>query len=120
MTCHSEAITALHERVRAQYRTPHALCRQTGLPRATVYQVLAGKYPGNVQRQVDRITAVLDGRTLPASLSLANVQTMLEKISCDVCSRKGRCTRKKAQRCARVHEAQALAVTTLYQTLGGA
>lgn len=120
MSCPSDVIAALHARVRDLYGTVHRFCKHTGLPRATVYQVLAGKYPGNVQRQVERITAVLDGRTLPSNMSVDSVQAMLEKISCDVCSRKGRCTRKKAQRCARVHEAQARAVTTLYQTLGGA
>lgn len=75
----------------AKYKTPHAFCRQNpDVKRSTVYQVLAGKYPGDTGKQIERIQAVLDGVTVepPArrpELTTGEAYTVLQETKCAHC-----------------------------------
>ena len=53
----------LRKDILARYKSIHAFCRAVSpeLCRSTIYQLLAGKYPGNVEKQVQRIRAILSG-----------------------------------------------------------
>lgn len=45
--------------VRARHGSIHRFAATSALPRATVYQALSGRYPGNMQRQLRRIEEAL-------------------------------------------------------------
>ena len=52
----------LKQRILAKHKTVHAFCRDNPeLKRSTVYQIIAGKYPGNTGKQLERIHAALEG-----------------------------------------------------------
>lgn len=101
--------------IQERFGTAHKFCKVTGLPRATVYQVLAGRYAGNMQRQAARIQSVLEGeaQSLPAAVTIENLGEVLANTACSLCIRKGRCTRRRNKRCAAVHRAQARAVSAM-------
>jgi hypothetical protein len=81
---------ALRREVLARYGTIHAFCRAvTGLNRATVYMVLAGSYPGNVQRQAARIRDALDGRGNRET----QVFRAIKDVACARCAVNGPCNR---------------------------
>lgn len=83
-------IAALRREVVGRYRTVHAFCRANRhLNRSTVYMVLAGRYPGNLERQAGRILATLDGTTREAELFEAIKRAACER--CDVSVPCGRC-----------------------------
>ena len=80
----------LKQRILARYKTPHAFCRHNPeVKRSTVYQVLAGKYPGDTGRQIERIQAVLAGvEPRPArrpELTEREAYTVLQETKCNHC-----------------------------------
>ncbi|MEG2173448.1 MAG: hypothetical protein RRY29_09340 [Desulfovibrionaceae bacterium] len=98
-----------------QYGTTHKFCRSTGLPRATVYQVLAGSYAGNIERQKYRIWAILHTPEQNKSLGLTaiHISDTLTRVACSLCAWKGRCTRRRARRCTVTREKQVNAIMGL-------
>lgn len=80
----------LKQRILARYKSPHAFCRATPeVRRSTVYQVLAGKYPGNTGRQIERILAALAGNEtrplFPPGLSALEAYEVLQETKCAHC-----------------------------------
>ncbi|ABB40153.1 hypothetical protein Dde_3359 [Oleidesulfovibrio alaskensis G20] len=52
----------LVQEITSRYRTVHRFCKAHGeLNRSTVYMVLKGRYPGNVERQLERMRQALRG-----------------------------------------------------------
>ena len=83
-------VEELRQHILAKYKTPHAFCRgNPDLKRSTVYQVLAGKYPGNTGKQVERIYAALAGVEIPPPgrqiLTEAEAYTVLQETKCAHC-----------------------------------
>lgn len=87
----------LKDAVLARYRSIYAFCRaHPELKRATVYQVLAGQYPGRWDEQAALIRAALTGRKemlAPPAPDAAEgvtreaVAETLQKIRCAHCRR---------------------------------
>jgi hypothetical protein len=61
------------------------------LKRSTVYMVLSGKYPGNMDRQIARITAGMEGAgPEPAkrpAITAGEAYTVLQEAKCAHCRR---------------------------------
>lgn len=52
----------LRNEILARHKTIHAFCvAASGVSRSTVYMLLSGKYPGNVEKQTERIRSLLVG-----------------------------------------------------------
>lgn len=85
-----EDIAALRREIVGKYRTVHRFCREArqALNRSTVYMVLAGKYGGNVSRQMARIREVLDGGGVEGRIFMA-----IKRVACGRCATRGRCAR---------------------------
>lgn len=85
----------LRRRVAARFGSVHAFAknRPAGLARSTVYQVLSGRYGGNVARQAERIRAALDGPS-------EGFFEVLRRAACGLCRRK----RRRARQCERCYE----------------
>jgi hypothetical protein len=82
----------LKELIERQYVTVHRFCRRhQQLNRSTVYQVLRGNYPGNIEKQRERIMAALNGEDQEL-----RVYEALKAVSCGRCSVTGSCDRCKA------------------------
>lgn len=89
-------MSALHESVTARYGSIHAFCRtHPELTRSTVYQVLGGRYPGNVARQAALIRAVLEDADTE-SPGLPDTDELTQVI---LAARCGRCRRPDRRGC---------------------
>lgn len=104
--------------IQARFGSTHNFCKLSGLPRSTVYQVMSGRYAGNMDRQKERIADVLFNRQphMPA-LTGAALCAVIATVACTICTRKGRCTRRRARRCADTHKAQARAALVAVQAV---
>ncbi|MCB2186976.1 MAG: hypothetical protein KQJ78_11195 [Deltaproteobacteria bacterium] len=75
--------------IRQRYGSVYAFCRATpGLNRTTVYQVLAGKYQGDVGRQLGRIVEALERRPeseTGSTPSLAELEQVIREAACSRC-----------------------------------
>lgn len=83
-----EERAALDAAIRQHYGTPHRFCKQTGLPRGTIYQVLAGRYAGDMDRQGERIRQALR-HPRPAGLDAASIGRVLRQHACSRCLSRG-------------------------------
>lgn len=102
---------ALAGEIAAVYGTPYRFIKSTGIGRSTVYQVLAGTYPGDVARQVRRIRAALAGK---GDLAV-EVLRAIRRVHC------GRCAVRETalcQRCAGLQDDLAAAVLDVFSQLG--
>ena len=86
---------ALRARVLARWPSLHAFCRaHPELTRSTVYMVLAGQYPGNMDRQLAVIERALDAppqkEDTPPPPSAAVMAEALQRIRCGECRKYGR------------------------------
>lgn len=55
-------VATLLQEIMARYVTVHRFCKQhRELNRSTVYMVLKGRYPGNAERQLERMRKALQG-----------------------------------------------------------
>jgi hypothetical protein len=98
--------------IRNKYGTLHAFCRANPeLKRSTVYLVLSGKYPGNMEKQVEKVENTLTGEAaLPEQRCIIHAQeayTVLQDAKCAYCRKldKRACPECKTQT---MREAQAL------------
>jgi hypothetical protein len=98
--------------IRKKYGTPHAFCRANPeLKRSTVYLVLSGKYPGNMERQIGKVENALAGEAAllePRCIIQAQeAYTVLQDAKCAYCRKldKRACPECKTQT---TREAQAL------------
>ena len=69
-----------------------------------VYTLLAGRYPGNTERQVLRIEDAMSGTTMETRMYNA-----IKAEACKRCSVQGEC-----DRCARLFEGQAKAAASIH------
>lgn len=101
---------ALGAAIRQRYGSVHRFCRahKERLNRATVYMVLAGKYPGDVPRQAGRIMEAM-------GLAKGREEQALEAIKAVACAR---CTvtARPCGRCDALFHDQALAVLRIFSS----
>ena len=108
-----QAPEQLRKDILARYKSVHAFCRKAApeICRSTVYQLLAGRYPGDVEKQMRRVRAVLSGtpersEEIPA-LSASEAYQVLLDTKCAHCRKldKGGCRDCRTQT---LREAQAI------------
>lgn len=97
----------LKAKISARYGTVHRFCQATGLPRSTVYQVLAGTYAGDVEGHKRRIQLALDGDS--TSGMLERVAGAIGREACRRCHAGPR----RCDVCQELFESQARAVLEL-------
>lgn len=108
-----QASEQLRNDILARYKSIHAFCRIAGpeLCRSTVYQLLAGKYPGDVEKQIRRIQTILSGtperEAAAPALTASEAYTVLLDTKCAHCRKldKGGCRDCRTQT---LREAQAI------------
>ena len=102
---------ALRAAILARHRTLYAFCKATGITKSVVLQLLAGRYPGNVERQTARIRAALADAPV-SDVTPGAVFAVLERIGCARC----RATDKRRCRsCRTLWEKQAEALAGLFR-----
>lgn len=80
-----EDAAALRRRIEARYGSVHRFCKACpGLGRSTVYQVLAGRYPGNAGRQLGRLREALGED--PARRRAEAVYRAIKETACRRCA----------------------------------
>jgi len=108
---------ALRAAILARHRSLYAFCKATGITKSIVLQILAGRYPGNVARQMARMRAAL-ADTPPAAPdaeppTLTAIHAALERVACARC----RATdKRRCKSCRALWERQAAEVAALYAT----
>lgn len=79
----------LQNKITSKYGSIHAFCKAfPHLNRATVYQVLAGKYAGKTPKQIELIKTALAGGDKPAksvTISENDLQEVLQSHKCNHC-----------------------------------
>ena len=81
----------LRAAVLARHRSIHAFCRvHPELARATVYQVLSGRYAGNMPMQTARIRAALGARPTAPGIDAGRIAAVLQEVKCGRCRRADR------------------------------
>lgn len=91
--------------IRERHGTAHAFCRaHPELGRTTVYQLLRGRYPGNVNKQAGRVLAALAGQADEAE----RLAALLLRVACKRCGK--RKTRRKCAACRDLCRCQAMAI----------
>ncbi|MGE4297547.1 MAG: helix-turn-helix domain-containing protein [Desulfovibrionaceae bacterium] len=80
-------LASLRARIEERHTTVYRFCRDTGLPRQTVYWVLSGGYRGDVDTQVARICVALQDD--PADPE-ARVRAAIQAVACERCRRTDR------------------------------
>lgn len=89
--------------IEARYATVHQFCKlHRELNRSTVYMVLKGRYPGNMERQIGRLQEALQG---VVSIEEKAFQA-IRQIACDRCV----VTAQECCRCKKLFQDQARAV----------
>ncbi|HML52881.1 MAG TPA: hypothetical protein PKC79_02180 [Solidesulfovibrio magneticus] len=106
---------ALRAAILARHRSIYAYCKATGITKSVVLQLLAGRYPGNVARQMARIRAAL-ADTPPAGSgaeppSLTAIYAALERVGCTRCRRTDK---RRCKACRVLWERQAAEVAALH------
>jgi hypothetical protein len=93
--------------IETRFNSVHKFCRlHPSLNRSTVYQVLAGKYGGNTQRQAQRIRDALNGKN-----EEQRIMDTIKITACTRCSVTGKCNR-----CDDLFRAQAKSVMALFSS----
>ena len=105
-----EDLAALKAAIEERHGSVHQFCRRRreSLNRSTVYMVLAGVYPGNVERQVRRIQAALAGGGLEGAVMAA-----VKEAACATCAAR----RPGCNRCDDLYRAQAQAAMAALEDL---
>ena len=99
---------ALRAAIVRRYGSVHRFCRRykDKLNRATVYMILAGRYPGDVMRQTHRIMEAL-------GLAKGQEEQAMEAIKLVACQRCS-VTARPCGRCDELFRSQAVAVTQVF------
>lgn len=100
---------ALRAAILARHRTLYAFCKASGVTKSVVLQLLAGRYPGNVERQTARIRAALADAPI-TGVSAGAVFAVLERVGCARCRTTDK---RKCRGCRILWERQAEAVAGL-------
>lgn len=85
-------IERLRTEVERRFGTIHRFCRATGLQRSTTYQVLGGRYPGNLVARLAAIRAALTGAepqepVFPPEQAEETIFQALGQVACARCKR---------------------------------
>lgn len=107
-------LKAVQKAIKERYRTPHRFNRRNPeIKRSTLYLILAGKYPGNIEKQLYRIESCLANiQETPEkqhlTLSAKDAYTVLQATKCANCRKldKKMCSECNTQT---MREAQAIA-----------
>lgn len=89
----AEKIKQLRRLILRRHRSVHAFCKEhEEIKRSTLYQLLSGKYGGNVRRQVEKIRAQIEGRPEETEeqrnvLNLDEACAVLQAAKCEHCRR---------------------------------
>jgi len=91
-----EELARLKGTIKARFGSIYAFAKfQTaGMARGTLYQVLNGRYGGNIERQAAKIRAYLEAPPETALTKAGTVET-LKRVACGRCRRK----RPRARQC---------------------
>lgn len=92
-----------------------------GLPRATIYQTLSGRYAGNLARQLARIRSALGETPKPVRPPLLSAEALYEALKAAACARCAAPNSARCSACDGLFQAQAAAVDRLFaspETLG--
>ncbi|MDR2502944.1 MAG: hypothetical protein LBD82_00930 [Deltaproteobacteria bacterium] len=107
-----EDIDGLRRAIRQRYGSVHVFCQANpALKRATVYLVLSGKYPGNLERQAAKIEAALTGKAaLEVSRQALTAREAFEVLQGAKCAHCRRLDKRGCPECQTqtMREAQAL------------
>jgi hypothetical protein len=97
---------ALRRDIEGRYGTVHRFCRAyRELGRSTVYQLLAGRYPGNAARQFARLREILAGG--PEKRRVEAVYAAIKQAACQRCAAWGK--GRECSRCDGLYREQAQA-----------
>lgn len=94
---------SLRSAILARYKSVYAFCKahRGKIGKSVVVLLLAGKYPGNVERQSARLKALIHGFD-PAPAGLPEPEAIMETLQAVAC---GHCTRKRKRKYCRVCQA---------------
>jgi hypothetical protein len=98
-----EELAEARREINARFGSIYKFCKATGLNRATVWMVLKGAYPGNVERQGGRILQALGKRR-------EQVESIYEAIRGVACGRCSVINTARCNRCEGLFRAEAAAV----------
>ncbi len=108
-----QELDALSADIVATYGTTYKFIQTTGLPRSTVYCVLAGKYAGDVEKVAAKIRSALwdfgassDACSLDES-ALKPIEETLAAVACARCRNKDK---RRCRGCKNLFRSQALAI----------
>lgn len=93
---------ALRAAIEEKHGTVYRFCKTAGFSKSTVYWVLAGKYPGDADKWLDRIRDALDGVCLEDKVYRA--------VKTAACARCGTADKTRCNRCESLFRLQAEAV----------
>lgn len=95
------SISEIKTEILKKYVSVHAFCKaHKELSRASVYLVLAGKYPGNASNQIKRIQTALAGQEgLSKPQPPVSQETMAEMLQAIRCSNCRRLNRRECMAC---------------------
>lgn len=109
-------IEVLRHEIIEKYGSIHNFCKlNENLTRATVYLVFAGKYAGNMQKQLDRIEKALDNSKIvqkKVSIGQQEIIDVLQTAKCANC----RLLRPNCSECKRKNITEANSVYQFIQT----
>ncbi len=110
-----DAREALRAAILARHRSLYAFCKASGITKSVVLQLLAGRYPGNVERQAARIRAALAGTPPdgPARTALP-VEVIYEALGRVACGRCRATDKRRCKGCRTLWERQAAEIVALY------
>ena len=98
-----------------RYGTIHAFCREhSELSRTMVYSILRGTYPGDIIKQLHRITAALEGgQSDQAGLPpLEEIEAAIRNAACEKCRVKNT---DLCRLCGSLHHDQAQAALAVFE-----
>ena len=111
-----EELTALRREIEARHGTVYRFCRDRKVSKGVVYWLLQGRYGGNVERQVARIRAALDGAADPDLFG--RVQEALLQAACRRCGRSEQARKRWCPSCRTLAREQARAVADMISQVG--
>lgn len=111
-------LAELKDAIAGRHLTIHAFCRRhQELSRSTVYQVLAGRYAGNMARQAAKIRAALEASPpVVHGVSAGAIAEVLQGVKCERCRR---ADRRGCRGCRVQTGREAEAVARLFTVQGG-
>ena len=110
-----EETARLRTAILAQYRSVYAFWKENAkkISKSVVVQVMAGKYPGNNERQIARMWGILVEAPKVALPALENLSAVLETVCCRHCTRKRK--KRNCKQCRVLWHEQSTAILKLLE-----